>query len=103
MLFPQLIAGPIVRYIDIEKQINNRQITSSKFYSGIKRFIIGFGKKILLSNTAGYIADTIFNNPEYQKNMIIAWIRNNKLCTPNIPRLLRLLRYGNRTWKNVWI
>lgn len=51
MLFPQLIAGPIVRYIDIEKQINQREITTDKFYKGIKRFIIGFSKKILLSNT----------------------------------------------------
>lgn len=84
MLFPQLIAGPIVRYIDIDKQIDNRKITSEKFYYGIKRFIIGFAKKILLSNNAGYIADMVFNNTEYQQNTLIAWIRNNMLCIANI-------------------
>lgn len=84
MLFPQLIAGPIVRYIDIEKQINERKITKEKFYNGIKRFIIGFSKKLLLSNTAGYIADIIFGNLEYQQNTAFAWIRNNMLCFANI-------------------
>ncbi len=74
MLFPQMIAGPIVRYTDINEQINNRSVTIEKFYAGIKRFIIGFSKKILLSNSAGYIADTIFENSEYYNNSIIAWV-----------------------------
>ncbi len=74
MLFPQLIAGPIVRYIDIEKQLDERKVTYEKFYSGIKRFIIGFAKKVLLSNLTGYVADLIFNNSVYHSNMIFAWI-----------------------------
>ena len=74
MLFPQLIAGPIVRYIDVEKQIECRKFTIEKFYYGIRRFIIGFSKKILLSNSVGYIADLIFNNNSYNNNMVIAWI-----------------------------
>ena len=74
MLFPQLIAGPIVRYIDIEKQMAERKITKDKVYQGIERFMIGFSKKILLSNMTGYIADTIFNNANYNSNSLCAWI-----------------------------
>ena len=74
MLFPQLIAGPIVRYIDVEKQIRDRQVTLAKFRAGIERFIIGFSKKVILSNSVGYIADYVFNEPRYYDNMIMAWV-----------------------------
>src|SRR5208283_5654513 len=47
-LFPQLIAGPIVRYRDVEGQIENRTVTLEGFYSGVQRFIIGLGKKVIL-------------------------------------------------------
>lgn len=59
-LFPQLIAGPIVRYSDIEKQINQRSHSVEKFYNGILRFSMGFIKKILIADTVGIIADTVF-------------------------------------------
>ena len=49
-LFPQLIAGPIVRYSDVEVQLLNRQTSSGQVAEGIRRFIIGFGKKVLLAN-----------------------------------------------------
>lgn len=52
-LFPQLIAGPIVRYIDIEKQLKQRTCTMSQMAYGIQRFIIGLAKKVLLANTLG--------------------------------------------------
>ena len=55
-LFPQLIAGPIVRYSDVADQINDRQVTLSGFTKGISRFIIGLGKKVLIANFAGEIA-----------------------------------------------
>lgn len=74
MLFPQLIAGPIVRYIDIEKQIHERTVTLEKFSEGITRFIIGFSKKVILSNTMGYIADFVFNESSYYHNMLLTWI-----------------------------
>ena len=74
MLFPQLIAGPIVRYIDVDKQINERTVTIDKFYAGAKRFMIGFSKKILLSNMAGAIADAVFASAEYNTNMLVAWV-----------------------------
>ena len=53
--FPQLIAGPIVNYKDIEKQLKNRVHTLDKFAEGFIRFLIGFSKKILLANTCGEI------------------------------------------------
>ncbi len=49
-LFPQLIAGPIVRYSDVELQLTNRSTSSDQIADGIRRFIIGFGKKVLLAN-----------------------------------------------------
>ena len=52
-LFPQLIAGPIVRYSDVEKEIEERTITIDKFSQGITRFIIGLSKKVLIANVLG--------------------------------------------------
>lgn len=52
-LFPQLIAGPIVRYTTIEEQLENRNYTFSKFALGVRRFIIGLGKKVLIANVLG--------------------------------------------------
>ena len=60
--FPQLIAGPIVRYCDIEKQLNNRIVNFDKVVVGIRRFIIGLGKKVIIANNVAIIADTIFNS-----------------------------------------
>lgn len=54
-LFPQLIAGPIVRYADVADQIDNRVMTYSGFARGISRFLIGLGKKVLIANYAGQI------------------------------------------------
>lgn len=59
--FPQLIAGPIVRYITIEKELNNRKTTWEGFAKGIRRFIIGISKKVLIANNVAFIADQIFN------------------------------------------
>ena len=58
-LFPQLIAGPIVKYHDINEQLNCRQETFIRFYNGLKRFIIGLSKKVLIANTLGEIADKV--------------------------------------------
>lgn len=59
-LFPQLIAGPIVRYNDIEKQIAHRQETLHDFADGMMRFIYGLGKKVLIADYMAIIADDIF-------------------------------------------
>ena len=63
-LFPQLIAGPIVRYQTVANEIMNRRETVEDFTEGVKRFIIGFLKKVLLANTMAIIADGIFDSTE---------------------------------------
>lgn len=73
-LFPQLIAGPIVRYIDIKEQITQRVMNLDKFYYGIKRFIIGMAKKVLLANTVGEIADGIFSCDYGNLGILCAWL-----------------------------
>ncbi|OQX79023.1 MAG: hypothetical protein B6D61_04260 [Bacteroidetes bacterium 4484_249] len=59
-LFPQLIAGPIVRYHDIAKQLQSRTVSFEKFSYGVQRFLTGLAKKILIANSFAYIADDIF-------------------------------------------
>lgn len=59
-LFPQLVAGPILRYNILSKQLHSRQHESSRFSSGVILFFIGFAMKILLANPAGTIADAVF-------------------------------------------
>ena len=65
MLFPQLIAGPIVRYSTIELELRKRRTIFTSFSDGIMRFMVGFAKKILLANTLGKIADLAFNELGY--------------------------------------
>lgn len=63
-LFPQLIAGPIVRYSDIDTQIAHRTITVEKFANGMTRFMAGLGKKVLIANYAGSLASSLLENVE---------------------------------------
>lgn len=72
--FPQLIAGPIVKYKDIDEQLQERTVTIEKFSDGIKRFVYGLAKKVIFANTLAYIADTIFNSNIELLNMPIAWL-----------------------------
>lgn len=58
-MFPQLVAGPIVRYSDIEYEIDHRKATLADFAQGLRLFCIGLGKKVLLANTAGVLADSL--------------------------------------------
>lgn len=73
--FPQLIAGPIVRYNTIADQIKNRKSSISKFSVGCCRFLVGFSKKILLANNFALIADKVFDLT-YSKNIPVtfAWL-----------------------------
>lgn len=73
-LFPQLIAGPIVKYHDVADQITNRTVTFDKVSYGVKRFIIGLAKKMLIANTMGAIADKIFVLPVTEFSPLTAWI-----------------------------
>ena len=66
-LFPQLIAVPIVRYNQIESEITNRQVTFDDFSIGMKRFIYGLAKKVLIANYVAQTADNIFDFSRVQK------------------------------------
>lgn len=59
-LFPQLIAGPIVRYSDVALQINSRDENLEKFASGVRRFCYGIGKKVLIANTFAIVVDRVW-------------------------------------------
>lgn len=73
-LFPQLIAGPIVRYSDINQEIIYRKHSPKMFAEGIRRFTVGLAKKSILANTLAVNADAIFSIPYYQNTTIVAWI-----------------------------
>jgi alginate O-acetyltransferase complex protein AlgI len=60
-LFPDLVAGPIIRYKTLAAQLASRETTAARFASGIAIFILGFAKKLLLANPAGEVADAVFN------------------------------------------
>lgn len=72
--FPQLIAGPIVKYRDIEEAIGSRRRITREVAEGLRRFICGLGKKILIANTAGYAADRIFAADVGDLNILAAWL-----------------------------
>ena len=73
-LFPQLIAGPIIRYIDVAEQIDNRKLQFDSFAYGIQRFIIGLGKKVLIADAFGIIADYVFAQPVNEISTLLAWV-----------------------------
>lgn len=78
--FPQLIAGPIVKYDDVYRQIEKREINLSKIKEGIKRFIVGLGKKLIIANIIGKTADAVFGLELNQMNIVIAWIGAIAYC-----------------------
>ena len=71
-LFPQLIAGPIVRYVDVARELENRATTMDDAMAGIRRFLLGLGKKILLANQLGLLTE-IFRNSS-QKSVLFHWM-----------------------------
>lgn len=72
--FPQLIAGPIVKYHDIEREIDERHTTPQETALGIRRFICGLSKKLLISNAMGQMADAVFALPAGEIGMFAAWM-----------------------------
>lgn len=73
-LFPQLIAGPIVRYTDIAAQLENREMTLPGFSKGITRFVTGLGKKVLLANIAGQVATSLIGGDLSKASVLGAWL-----------------------------
>lgn len=72
--FPQLIAGPIVQYKDINEQLSHRICTPEKIAWGIRRFIYGLGKKVILANTIAQCVDTIYSLDYFSLTGSLAWI-----------------------------
>ncbi len=73
-MFPQLIAGPIVKYADIEASLNNRKWRSEDFAHGVLIFIKGLGKKVILANTIGAIFESIRSGGNSELSVVTAWI-----------------------------
>ena len=71
-LFPQLIAGPIVRYVDVARELENRETTMEDAMTGIRRFLIGLGKKILLANQLGLLTEVFRASNE--KSVLFHWL-----------------------------
>ncbi len=73
-LFPQLIAGPIVRYETIEQELTVRTSNSTDIAYGIRRFIVGLAKKVLIANQMGLIADAIFKTGATANYTLVVWL-----------------------------
>jgi alginate O-acetyltransferase complex protein AlgI len=73
-LFPQLIAGPIVRFRDIAREIVERDVRLADFAQGTRRFVMGMGKKVLIANTMGRVADVVFGLPAEELSTELAWL-----------------------------
>ncbi|GHU87013.1 alginate regulatory protein [Clostridia bacterium] len=73
-LFPQLIAGPILRYTDVERQLENRRHTINGAAEGFTRFLFGLGKKTLIANFAGQTADTILRGDLAGAGSLAVWV-----------------------------
>ncbi len=72
--FPQSIAGPIVRYNDVAHQLKDRVVTLEGFADGVRRFIIGLAKKMIVANTLAFPADAIFGLPADELTWRVAWL-----------------------------
>lgn len=73
-MFPQLIAGPIVQYSDVEKQLSEREVTREKFAAGIIFFIKGLGKKVIFANTVGAVYTEILGMEPSSVSVVTSWI-----------------------------
>ena len=72
--FPQLIAGPIVRYADIAEQIQQRDFNADRISRGVRRFLYGLAKKVLIANQMGFLADKVFSFAPGTLSTGAAWI-----------------------------
>lgn len=73
-LFPQLVAGPIVRYQDIQSQLDNHNVKMDDFSAGVLRFVFGLVKKVLIANSVAQVADSIFSLPNSEIGFSLAWL-----------------------------
>ncbi len=101
LLFPQLIAGPIVRYREIADQLARRRASMDDLAAGIQRFVIGLGKKMLVANVVAVPVDRIFAMPAGSADRGARVARDGLLRDPDLLRLLRLLGHGDRARAHV--
>jgi alginate O-acetyltransferase complex protein AlgI len=73
-MFPQLVAGPIVRYHDVARQIAERVRSRADFAYGVRRFVVGLGKKVLIANVLGRFADRVFELETADLSPAVAWL-----------------------------
>ena len=73
-LFPQLIAGPIVRYQTISEDLPKRSVTFDNVFVGLRRFVIGLSKKVLIADQMAFVADKIFDSPIESIPCVFAWV-----------------------------
>jgi alginate O-acetyltransferase complex protein AlgI len=73
-LFPQIIAGPIVRYVTVEKDLDSHQITRDGFSEGMRRFIIGLAKKVLIANNVGFLWSQVSTGYAGEATVLLYWV-----------------------------
>lgn len=73
-LFPQLVAGPIIRYADVQGQLKERQISLIGFSQGVVRFVIGLGKKVIIANSLAEISPFFLDSPVRELTVAGAWL-----------------------------
>lgn len=74
LFFPQLIAGPIVRYKNMVSQLEHRSLSNEKITRGVKRFIVGLAKKVLVANVIGAVADNIYKLEPVHLSNAVSWL-----------------------------
>lgn len=96
-LFPQLIAGPVVRYGTVEHEIHLRRVSVEDFAAGVQHFVIGLAKKTMIANGAGLRADMIFTLPAAELTTPIAWLGSS------VTRCRSTLIFPViRIWRSAW-
>ena len=73
-LFPQLVAGPIVRYTTVAEEIADRRESREEFAAGLTRFLFGLAKKLLIANAVGELADLVWGLPADELSTVTAWL-----------------------------
>lgn len=74
IMFPQLVAGPIVRYKDVARELVHRIVTRDDFACGVRRFVVGLGKKVIISNTLAEVVNAVFDIPFSQLTTGLSWL-----------------------------
>ncbi len=72
--FPHLVAGPIIRYVDLKNQLENRTHSWEQVAEGFRRFSLGLGKKVIIANPLGYYADMLFTLDSSRLDTTLAWV-----------------------------